>query len=359
MYEQQTYDAILKRVLDRVPGNVDKREGSIIYDALAPAAIELTQMYAELEANLTLSYADTATGEYLERRTAEFGVNRQPATKARRKGLFYGSGDVPMDIPLNSRFSIGDLNYAAVSKLATGQYVMECEVTGAVGNQQFGALLPIDYISGLARAELADILVPGEDAETDDSLRTRFFAAVNEQPFGGNIADYRQKITGIEGIGGVKIFPTWQGGGTVKCTLIAADFSPPTPELIEEVQTIIDPEVNQGEGIGLAPIGHTVTIAGVESVEIDMETTVTLAGGMTLGQVQGEIESTFQDYLLTLRQAWAGEEKTVVRTAQIDARILAISGIVDVQNTKLNGATANIELGEEEIPVPGEVVVNE
>ncbi|WP_374718180.1 baseplate J/gp47 family protein, partial [Neobacillus sp.] len=200
MYEGQTFEVILNRMLARVPDSVDKRPGSIIYDALAPAAAELAQLYMELDINLALSFADTATGEYLERRTAEFGINREPATKARRKGLFYASGDVPMDVPVGSRFSLGDLNYTAVSRIAAGQWLLECETVGVVGNQDFGALLPIDYIEGLARAELADVLVPGEDAETDESLRQRYTSAINEQAFGGNVADYKQEINAINGV---------------------------------------------------------------------------------------------------------------------------------------------------------------
>ena len=41
MYESQTFDVILKRMLDRVSSSLDKREGSIIYDAIAPTANEL------------------------------------------------------------------------------------------------------------------------------------------------------------------------------------------------------------------------------------------------------------------------------------------------------------------------------
>lgn len=34
-YEEMTYERIMSRCLARVPGTVDKREGSIIYDAIA------------------------------------------------------------------------------------------------------------------------------------------------------------------------------------------------------------------------------------------------------------------------------------------------------------------------------------
>ncbi|MNW45602.1 Baseplate J-like protein [compost metagenome] len=359
MYENQTYETILQRMLDRVTDNVDKRQGSIIFDALAPAAAELAQLYMDLDTNLNLSFADTATGEYLERRAAEFGINRESATKARRKGLFYASGNVPLDIPVGSRFSLNDLDYVAVSKISTGQWIMECETAGVVGNQEFGPLLPIDYINALARAELTDVLIPGEDAETDESLRQRYISAVNEQPFGGNVSDYKQKINAIAGVGGVKVFPVWNGGGTVKCTLIASDFSTPSPTLITEVQTAIDPLVNSGLGIGLAPIGHEVTITGAQAVTINVSATLTLDTGVTLGQVQGDVEDAIRVYLLSLRQGWANESTLIVRTAQIESKILTVSGVLDVANTQLNGSAANVTLTNEQIPTLGTVTLSE
>ena len=45
LFESQTAPVILKRLLKNVPDKYDKREGSVIYDALAPAAIELAEAY--------------------------------------------------------------------------------------------------------------------------------------------------------------------------------------------------------------------------------------------------------------------------------------------------------------------------
>jgi uncharacterized phage protein gp47/JayE len=357
LYEGQTFEAILQRMLDRVPADIDKRPGSVIYDALAPAAAELAQLYAELDINYNLSFADTASGEYLTRRAAEFGVNRRPATKTRRQGMFYGAGDEPIDVPIGSRYGIDGLIYAVVGKVSTGVYVLECETAGTVGNQPFGALLPIEYVAGLVRAELGAVIVPGEDEEDDESLRQRYYAAVNEPAFGGNVADYKLKIGAIEGVGGVKVFPVWQGGGTVKCTIIASDWSAPAPTLVSEVQEAIDP-TPQGEGYGLAPIGHQVTIAGVQPVTINVETTVTLDAGVIVGQVQGPIEEVIETYLLSLRKDWASQSQLVVRISQIESAILTVPGVIDVTGTALNGAAVNITLGSEEIPTLGTVTVN-
>lgn len=203
------------------------------------------------------------------------------------------------------------------------------------------------------------MLVPGEDEETDDVLRARYYEAVNEPAFGGNIADYQQKINAIDGVGGTKVFPAWTGGGTVKCTIITADWASPSTELVDEVQTLIDPEENHGTGMGQAPIGHTVTMTGVQSVGISIETTLTLASGVTLGQVQSDIEAAIGAYLQEQRKAWADQTQITVRTAQIDAKMLTVSGVEDVSGTKLNGAEANVALGAEEIPVLGTVTFNE
>ncbi|MNW42417.1 Baseplate J-like protein [compost metagenome] len=359
MYDHQTYEAILSRMLGRVSEQMDKRQGSIIYDALAPAAMELAQMYAELDINNNLSFADTATGSFLERRTAEFGISREQATFARRKGLFYGSGEVLVDVPVGSRFSIGNIDYTAISKISTGVWVLECSTAGISGNQEYGNLLPIDYVSGLVRAELADVIVPGEDAETDEALRKRFLEAVNEQPFGGNISDYKGKINAIDGVGGVKIFPAWNGGGTVKAVIIASDFEAPSSALVAEVQNLIDPTVNSGQGIGLAPIGHIVTIEGISNFTINVSTALTLAGDTTLGQVQQDIEEVVSSYLLQLRQSWAGESALNVRISQIESRILTVRGVDDVSNTQLNGASANVILSEVHIPRLGVVTLHE
>ena len=67
MYEDMTYENILQGMLNRVPDDIDKREGSVIYDALAPAAYFLADQYFQLSNFVDLVFLDTAVGEYLDR----------------------------------------------------------------------------------------------------------------------------------------------------------------------------------------------------------------------------------------------------------------------------------------------------
>ncbi len=85
------------------------------------------------------------------------------------------------------------MNYEVIEKISNGVFKLKCETAGIVGNQHFGTLIPIDYIDGLTSAELVEILIPGEDEEDTEDLRTRYFNTFNTKPYGGNKQDYIQK----------------------------------------------------------------------------------------------------------------------------------------------------------------------
>ena len=125
MYEAVTYEVILQRMLERVQDahpDLDTREGSIIYDALAPAAVELQNAYLELDMVLDEAFADTASRYYLIKRAAERGLLPYDATRAIVKGVFTPSDVV---IPLGARFSVGTQTYAVKEKITDGAYRLE------------------------------------------------------------------------------------------------------------------------------------------------------------------------------------------------------------------------------------------
>ena len=69
--DKYTFKYLMELALDNVPDSLDKREGSIIYDALAPACYELAEYYMELKKTLENTFAETASNEYLDLRAAE------------------------------------------------------------------------------------------------------------------------------------------------------------------------------------------------------------------------------------------------------------------------------------------------
>lgn len=338
-----TFEEILQRMLDRVPDDTDKREGSIIYDALAPCAAELAQLYAELAQFMNECFADTAGREYLAKRAAERGLYPKPATCAVLAAKFNTA------VPAGTRFSLDGLNYTVID-----ENTVTCETAGTEGNRHFGRLIPIDYVEGLETAEITALLIPGEDDEDTEVFRSRYLSGLNTSAFGGNITDYKQKTCSLDGVGGVKVYPVWNGGGTVKLTIISSEYTAPSVELVEAVQNAIDP-TGDGQGVGIAPIGHIVTVEGVSSVTVNIAAVITYEDGWDHSACQPYIEEAVDGYLSELRSQWADGEKLIVRISQIETRILGCPGIVDIADTTLNGAAVNLTLGADEIPVRGDI----
>ena len=351
MYESMTYEVILQRMLAAIPTILDKRQASIIYNALAPAAVELQNMYIEFDWILNQSFADTALREYLIKRCAERGITPEPATKAILEGTFN------IDVPIGSRFSFDDLNYEAIEKISLGVFKMECETVGEIGNQSLGTLIPIEYIDGLTSAELTAVLIPGEDEENTEVLRQRYFNSFETNPYGGNKQDYIQKTNAIAGVGSTKVTPIHAGGGTVLITILDSNFDKASPALIDAVQTALDPVTNSGEGLGIAPIGHVVTVDTPSEVIVNIASTITLDTGYVWADVEADALAALEAYMLEIRTDWVNYTTNYVRIAQIETRLLGIDGIIDIAGTTINSIAANLALGNYEIPVLGVVTV--
>ncbi|MFB5267077.1 baseplate J/gp47 family protein [Paenibacillus enshidis] len=353
MYESQTFEQILQRMLDRIPDTIDKREGSIIYDAMAPAAVELAQMYVELDINANLRFPDSASGDYLDRSIAWSGIQRKQATKARLSGLFWDKANQPLDVPIGGRYSLSDLNYKVIEKIQKGNFILECETAGSIGNSFFGQLLPLDYITGLVRAELTELILPGEEIENDESLYERYQDKITKPITSGNRYQYELWAREVSGVGKARAFPLWQGPGTVRVALLDNNMRRPADAVIQEVQQYIDPS-QDGKGEGVAPIGPVVTVEGANEIAINISVDVTLAEGANVESVKEAIETGVSDYLKSL-----AFNDTLVRYTRIANVVLDIPRVIDYVNLKVSDLEGkNIQINEDEVAVLGIVTVN-
>lgn len=353
MYSQLTFDAILRRMLNRVSSKLDKREGSIIWDALSPASVEFYNFYVVLEALLMEMFADTATRNFLIKHCADRGITPKKATHAKVTGEF-----VPDlgDKLIGQRFSHEDFNYVVTDKIETGLYHLECEQSGSEPNGFIGRLIPIGYIEGLQSAKIIDIDVYGEDDESTESLRARYFSSLKSESFGGNKTDYENKIMSLDDVGGVKVYSgaDWNGGGTVKCVIQNSQYGVPSFETISYVQETIDPQItiaedtgdtqfgeHAGEGNGLAPIGHFVTVVPVNNEYIDVNTIITYDTNFTWDNVKDNVIAVVDEYFYSLNENWSAYDTIRVRISQLESKLLNINGIIDIQETTLNGVAEN------------------
>ena len=377
---EQDYEYILNSYLGNVRDDVDKREGSIIWDAGAPCCIEIAKAYIYLQAMILNCFASTAVSPFLELRCEEQGVKRHQATYARRLGVFTDGNEQPYAVPIGTDFStVGETNlvnfkvvevYTQEGVTIPGSYILECTEPGEIGNVYFGEIVPVLNLTNLATATLSDVLVPGEDIEDIEILRQRYFNRVRERAFGGNITDYREFVNDIDGVGNCQIYPVWNGGGTVKISIIDSTFSPASDTLIATVQREVDPHYNDayaGKGLGKAPIGHVVTVVGGTGYTVNIEADVVPQTGYTLQQIKPQIITNIEQYFLSLRKEWADSDDTnnysvnVIR-AKVMTAILNTQGVENVTSCLLNNASSDIVLTEnsttQQIPVLGEVTLN-
>ena len=195
-------------------------------------------------------------------------------------------------------------------------------------------------------------------------------SALNQKAFGGNIADYREKVTALSGVSAVQIYPVWNGGGTVKLSIIDPEYNPVSSEYIKEVQEYIDPENAQGEtgdGLGIAPIGHKVTVVTPTEVSVAVSATLVLKPGYTKGQVEEPIKNALAAYIKELRQSWASSNdlnqySLSMFVARVTSVIVNVAGVANVTHVTLNGAAEDIEFTEnaqtQQLPKLGEVTIN-
>lgn len=352
----ESYEALMERKLDMIDDKRDKRQGSLIYDALAPNAAELASFYTELDLLEDRTFADTATADDLTRRAAERGITRKDAVKATFYGKFLDADGTEYAVPMGTRFFLEEYYYVVISREEDGRYVLECETAGACGNEYLGKLLPLETMTGLAEATLEELRTDGEDAEGDAELRKRYFASFEADAFGGNIADYKRKINAMQNVGGVKVYPAWNGGGTVKVVIIDQGWRAPTTTELEALQNQIDPE-SRGEGYGIAPIGHQVTVAGVTEKSCTIQMEISLAEGALQETVLAEMRSKLEAYFVELRKNWADSDTLTVRISYLESRALEVDGVVDIAQCSINGKGGNLILGENEVPVLGEIEV--
>lgn len=363
--EAYDYEYFINQALSKVPEGIDTREGSIIYDALAPTCYQLAAFIMQLKNVLLETFVVTATGEYLDYRAQETGLERIEATKAIVRARLTREDGSPFSVAMGSRFSsIGDdpVYYTVIAAEEEGIFRLQAEIAGESGNKYIGVLLPLNNFNGLAEAMVTEILIPARDTETDEELRKRIIDSKEIVTFGGNITDYYYLTLGIQGVGAVQIYPVWNGGGTVRLVILDDTFKAANEVLVERVQQMIDPTSNQ-QGIGYAPIGHQVTVAAPTNKTIDVEFELTLNLGVSYPQLADTIHQVIEDYFDKVRRGWdertdAGYECWVFRS-QITAAILSVLGVANVQGLKLNGLEADVQLelsnDKQELPLLGEV----
>lgn len=400
MFESFDFETLLKNMLDNVDDNMDKREGSIIYDALAPCAMELSNFYQGLDMVLDEVFAESASYAFLAKRAAERGILPREATPSVLKMVV---SPVDSAVSIGDRFFVDDLNFTvtAVNDADDGSYKITCDTDGSVGNLTSGDLIPADTnndLSDMTSASIVSVLTPGSDEEEEEDFRNRYFSSFTNISFGGNKQDYIDMVMEFDGVGGCKPIRVWnQGynpsdlvpnedvddwfesltssdvgedvynwledvytcaknrylttGGTVAIYVIDSQYNSPTTSLIESIQEEIYPSTQDG----IAPIGHVVTVHPVDEDEIDIHISATYEDGYSFNDLKDDIEDVVDSYLLELRRDWADTNNIIVRSINIEQQLIMITGFTSINSITINSQSVSYTLDSNAIPIRGDI----
>jgi uncharacterized phage protein gp47/JayE len=347
MFDDITPESLRAAILANLADTWQTREGSFAANLAAPAALEIWKCYQALAGMVGMFYVDEGSGGYIDLAAANFGIARKAGTRAEAAMTF--SGTAGTVIPAGTAFlTEGGTEFDLADAVtldgagAGGGTARAAEI-GADGNVPAGSLTRmITTISGLdgwtnAAAE------GGTDGESDADLCARYYDRLQTPATSGNAYHYRQWALAVSGVGDARIFPLWNGAGTVKVLLVGPDKAPVDSAVVSAAAAYIEEQ---------RPIGAAVTVASAEGVAIDAACTVTLDGSVSAADVQTAFAAALKSYLQSV--AFSGGAVLYNRVAYL---LLSVSGVTDYTSLTVNGGTANVELTEDQVPVPGEVTV--
>lgn len=348
MFENQTKEAILDRMRNASPEGIDTRQGSITYDLLSPAAIELAHAYIALQNVLKFGFAGPEQpSEFLDLRAAEMGITRRPSEKAAGEVVFKGDEDTV--IPKGTLVSTDEeenivfvTSEEGVIKQGTAKVKAEATIGGVRGNVDAGRIkLMLGNLTGVVSVTNPEEFKNGAETESDESLLGRYYDRVRRPATSGNAWHYRQWALEVAGVGDVKVFPTWKGGGTVKLSILSEDKQKPNDEIIKKVQDAVEER---------RPVGAKVEVFGAEPIQIKVSARLTLASGADLGEIKTLFKDKLEQFLASI-----AFKTTTVSYIRIFGLLLDIEKVDDFKELKLNGVEGNLKIEEDQVAIAGAV----
>lgn len=343
----ETSQEIQERMLLNVSEDYDTSEGSFIYDALKPAAIEFENQQKEVETVRNKLDIENLTGDELTRFVyTRTGRIRKPATKA--NGVVIISGSVGSSIHVGDLVSDGYINFISLEEKTIGEsgqmtVLVECEEYGSVGNATANSItvFPVT-IQGLVDVYNQNAFTNGYDAESDDALRQRYYDKLQRPGKAGNKYHYREWAMEVTGTGDARVFPRYNGPLSVKVVIINSNKQPADEGLIEAVKQHIEEEM---------PFGVTdLSVIGATGLAINLTVTLSLMNDYIETNVIETIKENITAYLKEIAFT-----STFVSYAKIGSIIIDSEGVLDYENLLVNGGTSNVPIGDEQVAIMGGV----
>ena len=366
-----SFREILQAMLDNLPEDIDKTEGSFAYDMVSPTALEAAELLQFwLPLGLKNSFHMFAQGKWLDYCGHDAGgIERRAAT--------FAYGDVvvvtteAVTFPKGFVFSVPSENSSpaitfetteenSIDEAGTLKIRVKTTEAGTGSNVRKNSISIMKTpIRGVESINNPENITGGVEAESDDSLRQRIddYYAGRSSSFVGNAADYRRWALEVPGVGYVTVIPTFDGANSVKLVIADSNGDPANAEILAAVDKYIFGESHE-DLARLAPIGaRGVTMHEVvapDTVPINISIKIKIADGFTAANVKLLVEASLKKLFLTLADNTDHRFGTL-RHASVNDALYHTAGVADFKDLVVNGATDNVTFALDEMPVVGEI----
>lgn len=345
LFSEQTYETLIKRILENTKANnLDIREGSVSFNLLAPLAEELAKAYISMGDILNLAFIEDTFDEYLDKRVNEFGIYRKLGEKATGTIKVTGLNDI--FIGNSTIVTCNGLEYIVLNDIVLPNedilYVEAIDI-GYKYNLPVGSTFELaEPIEGVTSLVNETEFKNGVDIETDEELRERFKYIIQNPRTSGNVNDYKAWALECDGVGRVKVYPLWNGNGTVKVLVIGNDNLPCSEETINTVISHIEEK---------RPIGATVTVSTPELLKLTFNIKIKLDSSYSLDNTKEQISTVLQDYINNLE-----DNEDVIFYKALSA-VGDLEAVDDIVTYTINDKQENIPIGDYYIPIIDKIEV--
>lgn len=371
----ETEQDIFKRTLSEVDKKWDKRQGGFVYDVLKPLSITRAEQREEFKKWYHTRFAHYAINDDLDAVvTSRTPMTRYPAKKAKGKvtvwgnegtKLAKGSTYVAIRYELENKITeYTQLNDAIIGPDGNVIVDIESVLPGVIGNTPENTIQLIEPVFGVSNVTNTEKITGGEEKESDENLRSRYFAWLRESSNSGNIGDYIRWSLSVPDVGGVLVFPIARGKGTVQLLICNTSFLPASNELVKQTQEYIAPADEMGEG--QAPIGATVFVEAAKPVKINLSVYVSSKKEAEVLKQQ-LIEGVTEYLQYTNRLYWREnarrqsilKEPYQISYLKIGSIAVDVLKLIQVNKLLMNNEQKDVILQSGQIAVLGEVIFYE
>lgn len=343
---------ILQRMLDDIPSTYDKTQGTFLYDMMAAVALELEGAYIQADEVMNQAFLTNATGDYLDAKGMELGLDRKLGGFALVDLTFTGTNGttVPAGTRVTNIVAPGTTGTPLIFETtddilisgATGTGEAQSTEVGSVYNLTANSLVRMETgLAGVTSVTNATAATDGEDIETDDQYRARLSERAQSGRGAGTAGDYQAWARSVIGVGDAFVEPLWNGNGTVRVVIVDENGGPVSASILANVIAYLGT---------LTPIGASVTVITPASVNINVSATLVLDTGFSLADVTTQAQANLADYLRTVVPG------TKVYLSEVAAVVVQTPGVLDYASFQIGApglATSNITLGSGVKPVLG------